>query len=131
MPLEGGPRRGRYHPVNLTYAEVYDRGGAATVIIICSWHLDRSWRIGMQQYITDKSKQAEVYHHLRILLEEGSEGAFRHRLQQFISWLSEYEHLLGFLEYFRRGYVPRITQWAPCYRRGTPVNVFLYTTYTR
>ncbi|XP_019853060.1 PREDICTED: uncharacterized protein LOC109582660 [Amphimedon queenslandica] len=32
--------------------------------LICSWHVDRSWRKGLHTHISVKSKQAEVYHHL-------------------------------------------------------------------
>ena len=44
--------------------------------LICAWHVDKSWRSGMQQHVKTSSKQAEVYHHLRVLLQEGSEGGF-------------------------------------------------------
>ena len=42
--------------------------------LICAWLVDKSWRSGMQQHVKTSSKQAEVYHHLRVLLQEGSEG---------------------------------------------------------
>ena len=90
--------------------------------LICAWHVDKSWRSGMQQHVKTSSKQAEVYHHLRVLLQEGSEGGFRLRLQQFLSWLSEDESLSPFLDYFQKQYVKRLEQWAPCFRGSTPVN---------
>ena len=64
-----------------------------------------------------------MYHHLRVLLQEGSEGGFRLRLQQFLSWLSEDESLSPFLDYFQKQYVKRLEQWAPCFRGSTPVNI--------
>ncbi|XP_011407648.1 PREDICTED: uncharacterized protein LOC100639460 [Amphimedon queenslandica] len=90
--------------------------------LICAWHIDKTWRKGVQEHITVKSKQAEVYHHLRVLLEEVTKGTFHLRLQQFISWLSNDDDLLAFLDYFRKQYVPKIEQWAPCYRGATTVN---------
>ena len=90
--------------------------------LICAWHVDKSWRKGLQQHITDTTKQADVYHHLRVLLEEREVISFWQRLQQFISWLSENEDLSSFLQYFQREYVKKAEQWAPCYRENCIVN---------
>lgn len=38
--------------------------------LICTQHVDKSWRKGLQQHITDTTKQADVYHHLHFLLAE-------------------------------------------------------------
>ena len=71
-----------------------------------------------------KEKQAEVYHHLRVLLGEADVGLFQLRLQQFISWLldSKDNEMSKFLEYFQREHVKRVEQWAPCYRDSSLVN---------
>ena len=90
--------------------------------LTCAWHLDKSWRKGLNQHITIKSKQPEVYHHLRVLLTETTESCFRQRLQQFISWLSEDEDLQEFTNYFEKEYIPRIQLWAPCFRSTSTVN---------
>ena len=91
--------------------------------LICAWHVDKSWRKGLQRHISSRVRQAEVYHHLRVLLSEGKmEVSFRLRLQQFISWLSNEEDLRIFLEYFQKEYVSRLEQWAPCYRIATVAN---------
>ena len=83
--------------------------------LICAWHVDKSWRKGLQNHISSRAKQAEAYHHLRVLLSEGrTEASFRLRLQQFISWLSNEEDFRTFLEYFQKEYVCRSEQWAPC-----------------
>ena len=81
--------------------------------LICAWHIDKSWRNGLQQHISTISKQADVYH-LRVLLAERDITSFRQRLQQFISWLSDSEDLYDFLQYFQKEYVKRAEQWAPC-----------------
>ena len=90
--------------------------------LICSWHIDKSWRKGLHTHISVKSKQAEVYHHLRVLLGETSEAVFRQRLHQFTSWLRDDADLVAFLQYFERTYVQRVKQWAPCYNSSTTVN---------
>ena len=37
--------------------------------LICAWHIDKSWRRGIQSHISSRTKQIEVYHHLRIFLK--------------------------------------------------------------
>ena len=92
--------------------------------LICAWHIDKSWRRGIQNHISSRTKQIEVYHHLRILLSysEGEVVSFRLRLQQFISCLSDDGDLASFLKYFQKEYIQRIKQWAPYYRIATVVN---------
>ena len=53
--------------------------------LLCVWHIDKSWRKGLQNHVESKEKQAEVYHHLCVLLAEADGGLFQLRLQQFIS----------------------------------------------
>ena len=90
--------------------------------LICAWHIDRSWKKGIQRHISGQAKQEEVYHCLRALLNEGDEASFRQRLQQFVSWLSTMEEVSSFSEYFQREYIKRVEQWAPCYRITSVVN---------
>ena len=68
--------------------------------LLCAWHIDKSWRKGLQNHVESKEKQAEVYHHLRVLLAEADAGLFQLRLQQFISWLldSKDNEMSKFLE---------------------------------
>lgn len=87
--------------------------------LICAWHVDRK---GLQKHISSRARQAEVYHHLRVLLSETTEASFRLRLQQFISWLSNEDFGAAFLEYFQKEYISRLKQWAPCYRIATVAN---------
>ena len=35
----------------------------STKKLICNWHLDKSWRGGLQRHTSTRVKQAEVYHH--------------------------------------------------------------------
>jgi len=80
------------------------------------WHIDKSLQNGLQKHIgiSTISKQAEVYHHLRVLLAERDIPSFQHRLQQFILWLSGIEELSDFLQYFQNEYVKKAEQWAAC-----------------
>ena len=50
--------------------------------LICAWHIDESWRHGLQKHINTVSKQADVYHYLHVLLAERDITSFRERLQQ-------------------------------------------------
>ena len=90
--------------------------------LICAWHIDKSWRNGLQKHISTISKQADVYHHLRVLLAERDITSFRQKLQQFVSWLSDNDELSCFLQYFQKEYVKKAEQWAPCYRANCAVN---------
>ena len=95
--------------------------------LLCAWHIDKSWRKGLQNHLESKEKQAEVYHHLRVLLTETDTSSFQLRLQQFISWLmasygDEDNGMSKFMEYFQKQYVRRVEQWAPCYRDKSLVN---------
>ena len=54
------------------------------------------------------SKQAEVYHHLILLLNEVSEGAFDLDSSNFFRGFFEDEGLLAFLGYFKKEYIERI-----------------------
>ena len=81
--------------------------------LIYAWHVDKSWRKG-QQHITDTTKQADVYQHLRVLAEREvskdfnnlSHGYQRMRIYQVSSIFSK-----GICK-----------QWAPCYRENCIVN---------
>jgi hypothetical protein len=95
---------------------------AGTKKLLCAWHLDKSFRSGLQKHVKSKTKQLEVYHQLRVLLNEGEESLFRLRLQQFISSLSDDADLIDYKEYFLKEYVQRLEQWAPCFRVATAVN---------
>ena len=94
----------------------------STKKLICSWHIDKSWKRGILNHITNKAKRRDVYHRVRVLLEEGDESSFRLRIQQLLSWLSSDPEMFSFLQYFRREYAKRSEQWAPCYRKATLVN---------
>lgn len=90
--------------------------------LLRAWHLDKSFRGGLQKHISSRTKQVKVYHQLRVLLRESEESSFRLRLQKFISWLSDDSDLSNFSEYFVKEYAQRLEQWAPSFRMATVVN---------
>ena len=65
-------------------------GDGTTTKLLCLWHVDRSWRKALQEHIVDKVKQVEVYHQLRILLNETEEAKFRVILQEFLTHVQEH-----------------------------------------
>lgn len=90
--------------------------------LLCTWHIDRAWRVNIRSMISDNKKQIAVYHQLRTLLEESSIVRFREMLQQSINWMLSDPHLARFCQYFQTWYCKRIEVWAYCYRIGNPVN---------
>ena len=40
--------------------------------LLCTWHIDRAWRVNIRSMISDNKKQITVYHQLSTLLEESS-----------------------------------------------------------
>ena len=99
-------------------------GKKGTKKILCSWHVDRSWRKAILLHIKDKETQIQVYHHLRILLTERVESQFRVYLQQFLTIIQGTS--AEFLQYFRKHYCSKTEQWALCYRAGTQVNTNMF-----
>ena len=103
------------------WKEVFNEG--STKKILCTWHVDRAWRKAINQHISDKLKQIEVYHQLRLLLTETKESQFRVMLQEFLTYTEKYHQT--FHDYFSGHYCKRINQWASCYRVNTAVNTKL------
>jgi len=68
--------------------------------LLCAWHINKCWRKGLHQHVVTSIEQANIYHHLRVLLAETDISLFRQRLQQFISWLSN-ENLTEFYNIFK------------------------------
>ena len=92
--------------------------------LLCAWHLDRSWRCALNNLISNVTNRLEVYHHLRVLLQERNEADFRVLLQQFLAFVEESQP--SFAAYFKANYSTRIMQWAPCYRHKTAVNTNMF-----
>ena len=92
--------------------------------VLCSWHVDRAWRKGLQQHIGESSKRAEVYHLLRVLLSEREKSQFGVLLQEFLTYTEKYYY--DFYNYFNTYYCNRLQQWTSCYRKNTAVNTNMF-----
>ena len=99
-------------------------GQSKTNKIICTWHLDRSWRKALLQHIKNKQSHVNVYHFLHILLNEKDETKFRIDLQEFLTYIQTNHH--DFFIYFTSTYTNRIKQWASCFRIGATTNTNMY-----
>ena len=88
--------------------------------LLCSWHVDRSWRRKLNELIKDKDQQVEVDAALKTLQNEPSECKFRRLLQQFLAWLKGISKAMA--SYFEKEYSSRPREWATCFREGIPAN---------
>lgn len=57
-------------------------------------------------------------------MEETEEAPFVAKLQQFMSFTHDSYPAVN--EYFKKEYVPKVDQWASCYRVGTVVNTNMF-----
>ena len=83
--------------------------------LLCAWHVDRAWRENLKQ-ISNRETQVQVYHNLRLLLEETDKEAFETLLSKTTAQLSAYSETKSFAKYFTTYYAFRKQQWASCYR---------------
>ena len=96
----------------------------ATTKLLCIWHVDQAWRKALNEHVSNKQDRVEIYHQLRVLLQERVESEFFVRLQQLMSFLNnQYEE---FYKYFDTQYVPKVKEWVTCYRVGTIVNTNMF-----
>ena len=93
--------------------------------LICSWHIDGSWRKNLGKYVQGLANQAVIYQMLKSLQMELDEATFRRLLQEFVTWIDK-KHP-EFAEYFRKEFLERIELWASCFRVGTPANTNMVT----
>ena len=92
--------------------------------LLCSWHVDRSWRRKLNEVLKDKEQQAEVYAALKNLQNETTESAFRRSLQQFLAWLKGISPPMA--SYFEKEYASRPREWGSCFREGSPANTNMF-----
>ena len=68
--------------------------------LICTWHVDKAWRKKLSELVASKERRVQIYHHLRLLLEES-----------FASKVLE-EDEISFFDYLKNTYVSCKQQWA-------------------
>ena len=110
-------------------AEAYHNAWASTFSrpdkkLLCSWHVDRSWRRKIAEHIKDKEQQAEVYAAFKGLQNETSEAGFRRSLQHVLPWLKGISEPMA--SYFEKEYAKRPREWASCFRVGTRANTNMF-----
>ena len=92
--------------------------------LLCSWHVDRSWRRKLNEHIRDRAVLAEVYAAMKRVQNETNEAVFRRSLQQFLAWVRGLSEPLA--TYFEREYARRTREWASCFRLGSRVNTNMF-----
>ena len=93
--------------------------------LVCTWHLDRAWRENLK-LLQDRSLQAQVYHNLRVLLEEPDKNKFQKLLDETVAQLLNSTATEKFGKYFSSHYATTKEQWAACYRTDASVNTNMY-----
>ena len=74
----------------------------------------------------DRSLQAQVYHNLRVLLEEPDTSKFQKLLGETVAQLLNSKATEKFGKYFSSHYATTKEQWAACYRADASVNTNMY-----
>ena len=90
--------------------------------MLCSWHVDRSWRRKLNEYFKDAEQHADVYVPLKNLQNETTENKFRRSLQRFLAWLKGIcPQMASYLEY---NHWPR--EWGSCFRGESSANTNMF-----
>ncbi|XP_049813901.1 uncharacterized protein LOC126260609 [Schistocerca nitens] len=100
--------------------------GLAEHNLLCTWHIDRSWRSNLRKVHGGPNKQTQVYKALRMLLEEADIEKFSELLELFERELQEDEDTREFGMYFTNHYGFRPQHWAYCYRCNLNINTNMH-----
>ena len=90
--------------------------------LLCTWHVDRSWRKNIPKIAADNLVKATVYKTLRALMELPDREVFDEKLADFLATVAADKKTEHFATYFNREYASRPQLWAFCYRRGLHVH---------
>ena len=93
--------------------------------LLCAWHVDRAWRESLK-HIKDVEVKVNIYHNLRVLMEETERDKFELLLAKTLSNLQQSQETANFGTYFQQYYGNKKELWAACYRRDSPVNTNMY-----
>ncbi|GFY74190.1 uncharacterized protein TNIN_385261 [Trichonephila inaurata madagascariensis] len=94
--------------------------------LLCTWHVDRSWRRSISRLITKKEIQVEAYKIVRSLLVETDEAAFNIMLKEALKMFDEKEEMKEFKRYFELTYSKRSEVWAYCHRKWYGINTNMH-----
>lgn len=70
-------------------------GASESRQLYCAWHVDKAWRKALTTHVEGKEAKIEVYHHLRVLLQETEEPHFVYCYSSF--YLSCWQNILNFM----------------------------------
>ena len=93
--------------------------------LLCTWHVDRAWRKALTK-ISNKQLQVDVYHKLRVILEEKDADNLHLLLQNTILQWNASPATINYASYFTEYYSQRYRQWAMCYRKGSGINTNMF-----
>lgn len=101
--------------------------GPVTHRLLCSWHVDQSWRKQLRSKVKgSQEKKALIYKTLKVIHHEPDVGSFEVMLDGFLEELENDSESKEFCDYLRSTYLNRIQQWAYCYRRGCGINTNMF-----
>ncbi|XP_034236338.1 uncharacterized protein LOC117642361 [Thrips palmi] len=93
--------------------------------LLCTWHVDRSWRTQLKQKVKE-NKAPEVYKGCRVLLECKQAEDLEELAESFIQMCENDEETKEFGKYFRQYYANRIPMWAFSFRHKLGLNTNMY-----
>lgn len=94
--------------------------------LLCSWHIDKNWRVNIKSKIKDPMKQSEVYKACRTLMECFDPEIFQSSLDAFLLMCEGDAETKEFGIYFEKHYARRPEKWAFCFRIGLFLNTNMY-----
>ena len=94
--------------------------------LLCNWHVDRSWRRALANFVSGQEEQVHLYHILRVLIEEMDREQFLKLLKKAIFQMKEDTKTKRFADYFTQTYASRYQQWAFCFRKLAGINTNMY-----
>ncbi len=68
--------------------------------LLCTWHIDRSWRRAISTMVKDQMNEVSLYHILRTLMEEVDETKFIEVFHSTVNYMKTNEGFEQFLQYF-------------------------------
>lgn len=98
--------------------------GPAEKQLLCTWHVDKNWRLNIKKLVEGQELKASVYKAVRVLLECPDHEDFATLLKAFLE--TKDPALQRFLAYFKSHYANRPKVWAFCFRRGAGINTNMY-----
>ena len=106
------------------YSAWVDTYNDAPKKLLCNWHVDRSWRRAIGNFIKDENEQVSMYHVLRVLMEEVEQEKFHALLEGALVKMESTNS--RFYDYFKQTYASRYAIWAYTYRKAAGINTNMY-----